>query len=73
MFRPVAQLPLDYSVFKDKKSVFSWAPSGAILFGNGASERTGTELPEPGSEKSDACHRSGTGEIRHSGQNHRFN
>ncbi len=51
MFRPVAQLPLDYSVFKDKKSVFSWAPSGAILFGNGASERTGTELRNLGVKK----------------------
>ena len=51
MFRPVAQLPLDYSVFKDKKSVFSWAPSGAILFGNGASVRTGEELKKLGVKK----------------------
>ena len=51
MFRPVAQLPLDYSVFKDKKSVFSWAPSGAVLFGNGASVRTGEELKKLGVKK----------------------
>lgn len=51
MFRPVAQLPLDYSVFKDKKSIFSWAPSGAILFGNGAAAKTGEELKKLGVNK----------------------
>ena len=51
MFRPVAQLPLDYSVFKDKKSIFSWAPSGAILFGNGAAAKTGEELKKLGVKK----------------------
>ena len=48
MFRPVAQIPLDYSVFKDKNSVFAWAPSGAILFGNGCVARTGQELKRLG-------------------------
>ena len=51
MFRPVAQLSLDYSLFKDKKSIFAWAPSGAILFGNGASAKTGEELKKLGVKK----------------------
>lgn len=51
MFRPVAQIPLDYSVFKDKKSIFSWAPSGAIIFGNGAAAKTGEELKKLGVKK----------------------
>ena len=44
MFRPVAQLPLDYSVFKDKESILTWAPSGAIVFGNGSAKTTGELL-----------------------------
>ena len=51
MFRSVAQLALDYNVFKDKKSIFSWSPSGAIIFGNGASKKTGEELKKLGVKK----------------------
>jgi alcohol dehydrogenase class IV len=51
MFRKVAQLPLDYNVFKDKKSVFAWAPSGAIIFGNGAVAGIGEELKKLGAKK----------------------
>lgn len=51
MFRSVAQLPLDYSVFKDKKSIFSWAPSGAIIFGPGAVAKTGEQLKALGAKK----------------------
>lgn len=44
MYRKVAQLPLDFSLFKDKKTAFSWAPSGAILFGPGSVNQTGEQL-----------------------------
>lgn len=51
MFRSVAQLPLDYCVFKDRNKIFSWAPSGAVVFGNGVARQTGDTLKRLGIKK----------------------
>jgi len=55
MFRNVAQLPLDYSLFKGKNSIFSWTPSGSIIFGNGAVAQTGEQVKRLGGKKVVVC------------------
>ena len=51
MFRNVASVSLDYSMFKDKNAIFGWTPSGAIIFGNGAVSRVGDEVKKLGARK----------------------
>lgn len=51
MFRNVANVPLDYSMFKDKKAIFGWTPAGAIIFGNGSVVRVGEETKRLGAKK----------------------
>ncbi len=41
MFRNVAQIPLDFEVFKGYNRPFNYIPSGAIRFGNGVVADTG--------------------------------
>jgi len=55
MFRNVAQLPLDYSLFKGKNTIFNWTPSGSIIFGNGAVAQTGQEIKRLGGKKVVIC------------------
>jgi alcohol dehydrogenase class IV len=55
MFRKVAQLPLDYDLFKGKHSIFNWSPSGAIIFGNGSVAKTGPEVKRLGGKKVVVC------------------
>lgn len=55
MFRQVAQLPLDYDLFKDRSSVFSWTPPGAIIFGNGTVAKVGQEVARLGGKKVVLC------------------
>ncbi|MGI6211320.1 MAG: iron-containing alcohol dehydrogenase [Anaerovoracaceae bacterium] len=55
MFRNVAQLPLDYNLFKGHEKVFNWSPSGSVIFGNGAVARTGEEIKRLGGKKVVLC------------------
>lgn len=55
MFRKVAQLPLDYSLFKGRDTVFNWSPSGAIIFGNGSVKQLGEEVKRLGGKKVVVC------------------
>jgi hypothetical protein len=48
MFRKVAQLPLDYSLFKGKETIFNWTPCGSIIFGNGSVAQTGEQVKRLG-------------------------
>ena len=50
-FRSVAQLPLDYSLFKDQKSIFNWSPAGAVIFGRGAVKKLASEIKRLGGRK----------------------
>ena len=51
MFRNVAQLPLDYQLYKDRRSVFNWSPSGSVIFGFGAVEKVGEEVKRMGGKR----------------------
>lgn len=51
MYRKVAQLPLDYQLFKGRDSVFNWSPPGAVIFGNGSVARVGEEAKRLGAKK----------------------
>ena len=55
MFRQVAQIPLDYSLFKGKNTVFKWSPSGSIIFGNGCVALVGEEVKRLGGKKIVIC------------------
>ncbi|MBR0597856.1 iron-containing alcohol dehydrogenase [Sinanaerobacter chloroacetimidivorans] len=55
MFRKVAQLPLDYDLFKGKNSIFNWSPAGSVIFGNGSVARTGQEIKRLGGQKVVIC------------------
>ena len=51
MFRQVAQLPLDYDLFKGPEKIFNWSPAGSVIFGNGAVDKTGEEIKRLGGKK----------------------
>ena len=51
MFRPVAQLPMDYKLFKDYRVPFRWSPPGAIIFGAGEVKTAGSEIKKLGGNK----------------------
>ncbi|MCO7123021.1 iron-containing alcohol dehydrogenase [Ihubacter massiliensis] len=55
MFRQVAQLPLDYDLFKGHDSIFNWSPAGSIIFGNGAVKKVGSEVKRLGGKKVVVC------------------
>lgn len=55
MFRQVAQLPLDYDLFKGYNSTFHWSPAGSIIFGNGAVKKVGSEVKRLGGKKVVVC------------------
>lgn len=55
MFRKVAQLPLDYSLFKGKEAIFNWTPCGSIIFGNGSVAQTGEQVKRLGGKKVVVC------------------
>ena len=55
MFRQVAQLPLDYDLFKGHDSIFNYSPSGSIIFGNGAVNKVGEEVKRLGGKKVVLC------------------
>lgn len=51
MYRKVAHLPIDFGLFKDRRSIFNWCPSGAIKFGPGCVAETGREVKNLGAKK----------------------
>lgn len=55
MFRQVAQLPLDYDLFKGHDSIFNWSPAGSTIFGNGAVKKVGSEVKRLGGKKVVVC------------------
>lgn len=55
MFRQVAQVPLDYNLFKGYGQPFYWSPSGSILFGNGTVKQVGSEVKRLGGKKVVLC------------------
>ncbi|MDR3225209.1 MAG: iron-containing alcohol dehydrogenase [Clostridiales Family XIII bacterium] len=48
MYRNVAQIPLDYTLFKGGDTAFNWSPPGSIIFGNGVVKRIGEEVKRLG-------------------------
>lgn len=55
LYRNVAQVPLDYSMFKNNKGIFAWCPPGAIIFGNGSVAKVGPEAKRLGAEAVTVC------------------
>ena len=54
-FRQIAQIPLDYDLFKGYDHPFNFSPSGSIRFGNGVIDETGMIVKELGAEKVVLC------------------
>lgn len=50
-FRQVAQIPLDYDLFKGYNKPFNWSPCGSIRFGNGVVAETGQIVKDLGGKK----------------------
>jgi len=51
MFRQVAQLPLDFTLFKGTGTITNWSSSGSVIFGFGASSKVGEEVKRMGAKK----------------------